>query len=303
MAHTFETVTCTLCGEKNYRVIYPADYSKEKDKDLVQKFRASGDELLVDQLVSCTRCGLIYVNPRITGETIVASYAAGADPLFVSQVEAREQTFDKAFAWLEQYVPQKGAVLDVGTAAGSSLAAAKKRGWTVYGCEPNRWLARWGSKHYGLKIKPGTLFEQHYKKELFNVVTLWDVIEHTPDPMKVIQECRRVLKPKGFLVVNYPDIGSWIARLTGRKWLFLTSVHLYYFTPKTMTALLKKAGFKVRIIKPHFQYLELGYICTRAKTYSSLIGTVAGALVRVLGCGKVHVPYWLGQTFVLAQKE
>jgi hypothetical protein len=60
------------------------------------------------------------------------------------------------------------------------------------------------------------------------------------------------LKEDGLLVINYPDIGSWIARLMGRSWVFLLDVHLYYFTRATIHKLLDDAGFDVVCMRPHF---------------------------------------------------
>ena len=113
------------------------------------------------------------------------------------------------------------------------------------GCEPNKWLCEWGRKTYGLDIKPGTHFEQHYPDATFDVVTVWDVLEHAADPTAFLTECRRIMKPGGLLIVNYPDIDSWIAKRMGRRWPMLISVHLYFFTPKTLTDILRRTGFDV----------------------------------------------------------
>lgn len=300
---SFETVPCTICGSKKYVVIYEADYHREKDHDLARKFRASADELLIDQLVKCKHCALVFINPRLKSSLITKGYAQGSDEVFVSQAAARERTFFKALKSIEPCIPRKGTVLDIGTAGGSFLAAAKRRGWNVYGCELNTWMVNWGNKHYGLAIRQGTLFDQQYKSQSFDMVTLWDVIEHTPDPARVIRECNRILKKDSLLIINYPDIGSWIARLMGRKWLFLTSVHLYYFTRKTIKKLLEQEGFEIITIRPHIQELELGYLTKRMRSYSPFIARCAQFLVNTLSLSRQHVPYWLGQTFVIAQKK
>lgn len=298
---TFEEIPCNICGSKEFSVIYPANAAAEKDKDLVQKFRASGDELLIDQLVECKQCGLRYVNPRIKSTLIVKGYSEGSDEIFVSQASSRERTFFKSLEFIEKFA-EKGKILDIGTAGGSFLAAAQKRGWEVYGCEPNKWLANWGKKHYNIPIQTGTIFDQKYKKDFFDVVTLWDVIEHTPDPSKVLNKCNQILKNGGILVVNYPDIGSWIAKAMGRKWLFLTSVHLYYFTQRTMRRMLEKNGFEAIVIKPHFQKLELGYLAFRAGNYSKFISKASSGLIHALRIEHKEIPYWLGQTFFIAKK-
>jgi 2-polyprenyl-3-methyl-5-hydroxy-6-metoxy-1,4-benzoquinol methylase len=297
-----EHVACAVCGSTEHEVVLEARYENEKDLDLIQKFRASGDELLIDRLVKCRTCGLQYISPRLRSDLIFSSYAEGEDPVYVSQMDARERTFAGSLARIERLVGRPGTLLDIGTAAGGFLAAAVKRGWNAEGCEPNRWLAAWGSKHYGVRIRPGGVFEQPYEPESFDVVTLWDVIEHTTNPRETIEHCRSLLKPGGVLVVNYPDIGSWIARALGRRWLFLTSVHLHYFDRRTIARLLESTGFEVALVRPHIQKLELDYLLSRGAVLSPAASKLARRLVASLGLGRRQVPYWLGQTFVAVRR-
>ena len=297
-----EHVLCAVCSADDYDVVYPAQYERETDADLVRKFRASGDELLIDQLVRCRRCRFQYVNPRLRGELILEGYTAGDDPTYVSQLEARERTFAASLDEIERAAGGRGRLLDIGTAAGAFVAAAKARGWEAEGCEPNQWLAAWGSKHYGITIRQGSLFDQPYEDGSFDVITLWDVIEHTPDPRAVLDRCRALLKPGGVLVVNYPDIGSWIARALGRRWLFLTSVHLYYFDRRTVRMILEKAGYSVDTVRPHVQRLELDYILMRGAILSRALSGIGRAIAKPLGLARAQVPYWLGQTFVVARR-
>lgn len=302
LKNDLEHVRCNICKSNNYKIIYEARYDKEKDKDIIRKFRSSADELLIDQLVECNNCKLRYINPRFNENQIIKGYSEGDDPVFVSQVKAREKTFQNQLKVIERYA-KKGNLLDIGTAGGSFLYIAKNKGWNVSGCEPNKWLVKWAKENYKIDINQGTLFEQKYKNNSFDVVTLWDVIEHTSDPLKVLQKCNLLLKNDGILVVNYPDIGSWIARLMKRKWLFLTSVHLYYFNRRTIEIILKKAGFKIIMIKPHFQRLQLGYIFKRISEYSKLLSNMGLSIVKSLGLADIEVPYWFGQTFIIANKK
>jgi SAM-dependent methyltransferase len=297
-----EQISCFLCDADDYDVVYEAQYEREKDADLVEKFRASGDELLIDQLVRCRRCGFQYVNPRLRGHLILDSYREGEDRTYLSQLEAREHTFAAALEEIELANGGPGHLLDIGTAAGAFVAAASSRGWQAEGCEPNRWLSEWGSRHYGINIRQGSVFEQPYAHGSFDVITLWDVIEHTPDPRQMLDQCRALLRPGGILVVNYPDIGSWIAKVLGRRWLFLTSVHLYYFDRRTMSRMLEMSGFSVANMRPHVQRLELDYILFRGSVLSERFSAAARSIVRPLGLSRAQVPYWLGQTFVLARR-
>lgn len=303
MRENYKPVNCNLCGADDYTVLYEARYEEEKDKDLARKFRSSGDEALIDRVVRCTSCGLAYINPVLDGSVIIEGYRKETDETFVSQNHARERTFAKCLDLIENYCPGRAKVLDIGTAGGAFLQVCKQRGWQIAGCEPNQWLCRWAKDNYGIDVAAGTLFEQSYQSASFDLVTLWDVLEHTPDPNAVLRECSRLLKPGGVLVVNYPDIGSWIARIMNRKWVFLLSVHLFYFDKKTMRCLLEKSGFEVIKIKPHFQFLEAAYIFKRAQAYMGGIATIGRNALERLRLDKALIPYWIGQTLVIAKKR
>lgn len=298
-----ETIPCNYCGQNDYQVVYPPRYELAKPDEIAQTFRSSGDELLLDQLVRCKQCGLQYLNPRLRSDVVIQGYSVGEDETFVSQAEGRERTFARGLKLIERYRPGRGAILDVGTAGGSFLAVAQRAGWQVFGCEPNRWMAEWGQTHYGLEILAGTVHDLQLPADSIDVVTLWDVLEHVPDPARDLAACHRVLKPGGLLVVNYPDIDSLVARLMGRRWVFLLSIHLWYFTPTTIAKVLDQAGFRVLARRRHWQSLELGYILFRMEAYLGGLARAAGKLARALGLTRLQFPYWVGQTLVLAEKK
>jgi len=298
---TFESVPCNLCGSADLETIYDARADLERDPRLADKFRASSDELLTLPLVRCRQCSLLFVNPRIASGAMLDGYASGADPTYVSQMPARLRTFARTIAYIDRLRPARGRLLDIGTAAGAFLKAATDDGWNVTGIEPNAWLANWGRNEYGVTIHVGSIDEVALPPASFDVVTLWDVIEHTPDPLHVLRRAHGLLKPGGLLVVNYPDVGSWVARAMGRKWPFLSSVHLYYFTRSTIRAALDRAGYETIDIRPHLQRLTLAYIMSRGSVVSPALSRAGTRVVSALGLGACEVPYWLGQTFVAAR--
>ncbi len=297
-----EHIPCNLCGNDNFDIIYPPSYNLAKPEEITEVFRSSGDDILLDQLVCCRSCKLQYLTPRLKSSIIIDGYSAGEDPLFVSQVKAREKTFLRAWQSIIGNKRPPGRLLDVGTASGAFLKVAKDHDWQIAGCEPNRWLTDWCQKQYDITVFPGTIFDMNLPDNHFDIVSLWDVLEHTTDPQAVLKECRRVLKKDGLLIVNYPDIGSLVARMMRRKWVFLLSIHLYYFTRATIKKLLTQAGFHVTNTRPHWQTLELGYIILRMKPYLPKVVNVAEKLVKKLRMENLAIPYWMGQTLVIAKK-
>lgn len=298
-----ESVPCAVCGGDAFEVVVPSRRDPARPVDLETVFRSSGDEPLQDQMVRCASCGLHYVRPRLKWELILEGYRGGTDENFVSQIAFRERTFRRGLDRLEAMARPAGKrVLDVGAAGGSFLAAARERGYEPHGCEPSTWMCRFAREHYGLELFPGTLFDMPLKPGTVDLLTLWDVIEHTPDPQAVLRRAYELLTPNGVLAMSYPDYGSLAARLLGSRWPFLLTVHLYYFTPATMSALLRRTGFEPLGYKPHLQTLELGYVAQRAAPYlGPLAGAVTGPL-RVLGLQRLPFQYWVGQTMVVARK-
>ncbi len=302
----FETVLCPVCGGKDYTIRYPGTFPETLSDDfLSQIYRSSSDHTLFEQVVQCTVCRTVYLSPRLNPHLIIESYAGGEDASFIAQDAARLKTFEKALRRLarEHTIPlaRQTKVLDIGCAGGAFLLAAENLGLEAVGIEPNRWMCDYARTEHQVDARPGVLADHHFPDATFDLITLWDVIEHVPSPSAELKEIHRILKPGGVLVVNYPDYRSLPARLLGRKWPFWLSVHLTYYTPSTITKHLKESGFTVETITPHWQTLELGYILQRMTPYVGLAEGVQ-SLVRAVGLARFPFTYWMGQTQVVARK-
>lgn len=299
----FEEVACNLCGEKNdYTVIYKAKPVEEIE--LSKVYSASGHDFLREQVVKCNKCGFMYINPRIKGELVVKGYSEAVDPDHVSQGEGRMATFRDGMKLITKVYGKKGKLLDVGSAGGFFVKAAEEEGWEGYGVEPSTWMVDWGKKNLGLKnFKSGTMESAKYPDNFFDVVTLWDVLEHVPDPTATLREANRIIKPGGMVFVNYPNIGSNLAKVAGRRWWFLLSIHLYYFTPQTLSKMLENTGFKPVFYKRHWQKLALGYLMYRVEPYSKGLSKLLVKAVDKLGLSKKQVAYYASQALIAARKE
>jgi len=142
----------------------------------------------------------------------------------VSQILQRERTFGRCLDRIEKDAPPPGKrVLDVGAAGGSFLAEARKRGYLPFGVEPSQWMCRFAREHYGLDLEPGTIFDVAREPGSLDLLSLWDVLEHTTDPTAVLKRAHELLAPGGTLAISVPDYGSLAARAmgvaTGSHWL------------------------------------------------------------------------------------
>lgn len=297
-----EEVACGICNENDFDVVYPElpEINNLNPKNL---FSSSSHTISVEQIVRCKKCGLVYVNPRFKSSIIVGGYTQAIDHDYISQEKARLDTFKKCLSTLNLYTGNRGRLLDVGAAAGYFVKVAQDDGWKAEGIEPSRWMSKYADRKLGVKVQPGVIGDYKFKPESFDAVTYWDVLEHVPNPLADLKKTGKLLRKGGTLIVNYPDFDSLPAKIFKRKWWFILSIHLWYFTPQTITKLLNKAGFKVIKIQPHFQSLELGYLTYRLKVYSNLGYKILNLVFRVFGLLNFSVPYYAGQTMVIARKK
>lgn len=298
----FENIPCNLCGSRQSEVLYKSTLPQNLSLKITRRFAPSDHVSGNDQIVKCSVCGLIFVNPRMKQKFVWQGYSDAVDTKYATQGESRLVTFKQSLKMIEQYVPKKGKLLDVGCAAGFFLKVAKDAGWQVSGIEPNRALAKWGAKKYGVSIFSKDFLETKFKDKSFDVVTFWDVLEHVTDPRAYLKEAVRILKPGGFIFVNYPDMGSVYSKIFKQKWWFISPVHLYYFDKRTLGQFFDQEGLKFIKQEKYWQTLELGYLITRFADYNKLISNIVKRAVAILGLSKLPMRYWAGQANAVARK-
>ena len=138
-----------------------------------------------------------------------------------------------------------GTVLDVGGGNGQFLEKMRGLGWEVVGVEPDARAARGARARLGGRIHEGTLENARLPDGAVDAVTISHVIEHVPDPVATLRECRRVLRPGGQLVALTPNAESIGHRLFGEMWWDLDAPrHLHLFTCRALRAVAERAGFR-----------------------------------------------------------
>jgi SAM-dependent methyltransferase len=154
---------------------------------------------------------------------------------------------ERALRVLNRLFPKRGKLLEIGSFAGVFLNRIRAAGWEVAGLEPNRAVGNYARSTYGLEIIEGVLPSPALREAFFDVVLLQHVIEHMPDPAANLREIRRLLRVGGVFVVETPRFNSLLFKVLGRRERSIQNCpgHIYFFTEKTLRAMLERQGFKV----------------------------------------------------------
>jgi SAM-dependent methyltransferase len=232
-----ERVSCCVCGASDTR-----EYVRTWDRShgLPGAFT----------FVKCRGCGHVYLSPRPSRAEIgryypetYKEYVMGAEkPGAFVRLNRRYGLAKRCRVITRRRRP--GRLLDVGCGAGVLLDAMRRRGWEVRGVDLTPAAVRIARQRYGLDVVEGTLEEAGFPSGHFDAVTLWNVIEHVPDPPATIREAARVLRPGGLLVMATPNVDALDARLFGPRWaLWEAPRHFNLFSPASLGLLLRASGF------------------------------------------------------------
>ena len=299
-----EEIACNLCGSRNSTLLYKSTLT-DLSPD-ARDFRCTSAAYGVHPpVVRCKTCGLVYVNPRWDSSTISENYRIVEDPIYVEEREGRVRTFSRNLTSLNELVIQNSVprrLLDVGCHIGVMVELAQDLGWEAWGVEPSKWAAEHARKR-GLHVLTGTLHDTQLSENYFDVVTMWDVVEHLTDPAAEIRNVHRVLKPGGVFAIHTINIESWFARLMGKRWPWLMEMHLYFFSPRTLGKMLEQAGFEVIHWSAQGRFLRLGYFVSRIEPYSKLIHRMLNAIIKNTTWGSIAIPVNFGDLFTLYARK
>jgi 2-polyprenyl-3-methyl-5-hydroxy-6-metoxy-1,4-benzoquinol methylase len=248
----------------------------------------------------CGGCRLVRVSPRLDQDGLAAIYASeaywrSASPKTVGYGDYRNdeplylKTFRRRLGFALRSGPHGGKALDVGCAAGFCMKVLSDMGFDVYGVEPSHAIARHAEERFGFgTVHVGTIETCQHPPDTFDLITMWDVVEHVVDPRALLTKARELLKPGGVLVLETQNIDSAFARLLGRRWHhYKHSEHIYHFTPETVGALLTSIGFEIETLTPRFagKYVSFDFVAERAGRVHPALTTALRPLTMLSGAG------------------
>jgi len=204
-------------------------------------------------LVRCSHCGLMYLDPQPTPEALAAYYPVDYEAHIGTQKQRLgwlrrldyEYGIHKRYRAIMRYTGT-GHMLDVGCGTGAFLDGMRDRGWTVAGIEPGIQAAEYGRTELGLDIENATLENAELAPGSYDLVTMWNVLEHLPDPRQALVRVREALRPGGLLVFAVPNLNSTDRMLFRQYWAgYDLPRHLYVFPDEVLASMVRAAGFEV----------------------------------------------------------
>lgn len=229
MEHTI----CNLCGADRTRRLF-------RNFDL--------------DISACQDCGLVYAGPlRLTreetwsrysdtyfwGEYLPANGITG-EKIDLSLYDAK---YGRMLALLQPY-RRLGTLVEIGCGAGLFLKAAERAGWAVSGLEVMTAGVEFARTRLGLNVMATAVEEAELPEEGYDVVALLEVIEHLSNPQAMLRRALTLLRPGGCLAMTTPNVESLSRYFLGTTWsVFNPAEHLYYFSERTLTAMLSAAGY------------------------------------------------------------
>ncbi len=226
------------------------------------------------RMVRCARasCGMLWLDPKPLAADLIKAYATyhthgrrsrGAAELGLSALNAACKLASRLLElgsglgrqrrrlrtmFLGSAVP--GRLLEVGCGSGRFLERMRRAGWQVQGTDFDPAVAQRVRERYGLQVDVGDLAALNYPGGAYDAIAMSQVIEHVHDPRALLEECRRVLRPGGRLVLSTPNAAGLAHRRCGRYWRGLEPPrHLHIFTPDALAACVQACGLRVELLQ------------------------------------------------------
>ena len=295
-------VRCPLCGADDYRVRIEDTMGTRVADPRVHYTCTSSAFGEHGRIVECRSCHLVYMNPRPHHEAVVENYGDVEDQEYIEEEQGRLETFAESLELVQRYRPS-GRLLDVGCHVGTFLTLAESAGYEVAGVEPSRWGAEIARTRIDGNVHCGAIEDAPLPEGGYDVITLWDVIEHLPDPALDIRAIHAALRPGGIFAVSTMDVESLFARVAGKRWPWYMQMHLVYFSRQTLPEMLRREGFQICEVSTHVRRVRLTYLASRLDAYSPRAGRlVSGALGRI-GLAERTVGVSFGDIFTVIAKK
>lgn len=211
----------------------------------------------------CVKCRSAWLNPVPSRAEIMTyyppEYYGGETSKFVAPIERLLARLSARFVTKASKTLDPGSrLLDIGCGRGLFLRELAKRGFDTHGTELSLIADKSISDLCTIHVTD-SLTSLQFQDNYFDMVILWHVLEHLPDPQETLSEISRILSPGGRLALAVPNYGSLQARLFGHRWFHLDLPrHIFHLTLTGLTRLLETSDLEIKSVN-HFSFIQNGF--------------------------------------------
>jgi SAM-dependent methyltransferase len=181
-----------------------------------------------------------YCEAYYESESLVEKGRRGY-PSYRASYASLTDGFRKKLDFVRKFV-SGGRLLDAGAAYGFFLKVAEPN-FNGEGIDVSSYAAMIAQREFDTHVKVGDIESVDATDESFDVVVMWDIIEHIVHPLKALAEAARILRPGGYLFVSTDDAASWLPKILGKHWWSLAApLHLCHFSKKGLTIACERVG-------------------------------------------------------------
>jgi SAM-dependent methyltransferase len=302
----FETIRfyptrCAVCDTKdNATELYPASYDLQAFNPAVFSARRAPDRIHY-RVVKCDNCGLVRSDPVADIDVLARLYARSAQT-YDAEIPNLARTYGSYLAQLNAYGARKGSLLEIGCGSGFFLGEAVAQGFTdVHGVEPSQAAVAKATPRVRPIIVHDVMRPGLFAPEQMDVICMFQVLDHIPDPNILLDECFQVLKPGGLILCLNHDVGSFSARLLGERSPIVDIEHTYLYSRSTGERLFVRHGFQVKRVSAASNIYTLNYVFG-LMPISGLPRRILLAFLKATRIGRVSLSVSLGNLCLIAQK-
>jgi SAM-dependent methyltransferase len=300
-AVTLHPTSCAICHtEENATELYPATFDHLSFSAATFSARRIPDGVHY-RIVKCNTCGLVRSDPVADSKSLEELYTQSSFD-YKYEVDNIRATYGRYLAQTVRYQVQKGALLEIGCGNGFFLEEALAQGYgPVQGIETSHAAIESASPFIRKNIICDTMRTGIFRPDQFEIICMFQVIDHIPDPVMLLDECLRILKPGGLILSLNHNVEALSSRILRSHSPIMDIEHTFLYSPSTIVRLFGARGFDIMQVGWALNRYSLYYLARLLpwpnKLRSRLIGLIDNRFFRRLS---FSVP--LGNLYVIGKK-
>ncbi len=235
MPDIFDEANCCVCNNSD-----PKEFKVKYQKDNYA-------------VCECNKCSFVFIPPYFRKQISYENYKDENVAIAVRNGNnfVKIERHKLRYNLIKKYKPS-GSLFDLGAGWGHFMLTGQQLGYDVYGIEISEQPYLYSKNDLKLPVDHIDFFEMKEDKS-FDIITMWDVLEHIDKADPFIEKCARINSKNGYIVIQVPQIDSYFAKKYKDEWKMMSLDHVNYFGKKTITQLLNKHGYEVECIKSSFE--------------------------------------------------